>query len=100
MSFQSKFGPWEWLGPTTQQRVTELPQEGVNNLVVATPAFVADCLETLEEVRLGYRDQFLASGGQSYRVISPINADPAFTRTLVSLYHSVESTSPAPLCKG
>ena len=100
MSFQSKFGPGEWLGPTTQQRVTELPQEGVNNLVVATPAFVADCLETLEEVRLGYRDQFLASGGQSYRVISPINADPAFTRTLVSLYHSVESTSPAPLCKG
>lgn len=100
MSFQSKFGPGEWLGPATRQRVTELPQEGVSNLVVATPAFVADCLETLEEVCLDYRDQFLAAGGQSYRVISPINADPAFTRTLVSLYQSVESTSPAPLCKG
>lgn len=100
VSFQSKFGPGEWLGPATQQRVTELPREGVTNLVVATPAFVADCLETLEEVCLDYRDQFLAAGGQSYRVISPINADPTFTETLLSLYHSVENTSPALPCKG
>lgn len=95
ISFQSKFGPGEWLGPSTAQRVTELPAEGVKKLLVATPSFVADCLETLEEVRLDYRDHFLRAGGQIFDVINPINADPAFGKTLSLLYRSVQKISPS-----
>lgn len=94
VSFQSKFGPAEWLTPATADVVVNMPRRGVKNLVVATPAFVADCLETLEEVGVDYRQRFTEAGGETYRVIPPINTDHAFVDTLVAIFRSMASLNP------
>ena len=59
-SFQSRLGRDEWLKPYTAQRLTEFPAEGVKKLLIACPAFVSDCLETLEEIAGQGRESFLA----------------------------------------
>ncbi len=66
VSFQSRLGRIPWIGPSTEASVRDLAARGCRNLVVATPAFVADCLETLEEVGIGLRETFLAAGGGSF----------------------------------
>ncbi|MFY9189785.1 MAG: ferrochelatase [Lawsonella sp.] len=96
LSFQSKFGPLEWLGPSTAEMLDTMPQEGVTKVLVATPAFVADCLETLEEIRVENRDLFLAAGGTHYDVLSPINDDPAFIDALQNVYQSLAQTNLSP----
>lgn len=66
VSFQSRLGRIPWIGPSTESSVRDLAARGCRNLVVATPAFVADCLETLEEVGIGLRETFAAAGGGSF----------------------------------
>lgn len=66
VSFQSRLGRIPWIGPSTESSVRDLAARGCRNLVVATPAFVADCLETLEEVGIGLRETFLAAGESSF----------------------------------
>lgn len=95
MSFQSKFGPLEWLGPSTAEVLEGLPSRGTKRLLVATPAFVADCLETLEEIKVENRDRFLEAGGSYYDVISPINDADSFVDTLFNVYQAASMTSPA-----
>lgn len=73
-SFQSRLGRIPWIGPSTEETVRRLAQEGVKHLVVATPSFVSDCLETLEEVGMGLRASFLASGGQQFSLAPCPNA--------------------------
>lgn len=70
ISFQSRFGPEEWLKPYSSDRFKELPGEGVKNLIVASPGFVADCVETLEEIAEEGREDFLEAGGENF-VFSP-----------------------------
>ena len=67
MTFQSRFGPAEWLQPYTDKTVEALAKAGVKRLLVLTPGFVADCLETIEEIGIENRDIFL---GQWRRAIS------------------------------
>ncbi|MGO9135343.1 MAG: ferrochelatase [Methylovirgula sp.] len=74
MSYQSRFGPAAWLKPYTDATVTELAKSGVKNLVVITPGFSADCLETLEEIGLENRDYFLHNGGTHFAAIPCLNA--------------------------
>lgn len=95
MSFQSKFGPLEWLGPSTSDVLEEFPVQGTKRVLVATPAFVADCLETLEEIRVENRDRFIDAGGVQYDVISPINDSDSFIDTLSNIYRATTMTSPA-----
>ena len=73
VSFQSRFGKAKWLEPYTQPTVEALARKGVQRLDVVCPGFVADCLETLEEIAMEVRDAFLANGGKEYRYIPCLN---------------------------
>ena len=73
VSFQSRLGRLPWLQPYTDQTLAALPSQGVLNLVVACPAFVADNLETLEEIGLAGRETFLEAGGESFTLVPCLN---------------------------
>ena len=72
-SFQSRVGPTEWVGPYTDKTVEELAAKGVKKLAVITPAFSADCLETLEEINMELRETFLEAGGTHFHYIPCLN---------------------------
>lgn len=73
-SFQSRLGPAKWTGPSTVDTVRHLAEQGVKKLVIAVPSFTTDCLETLEEVGLELRDEFLKAGGTTFRRVPCLNA--------------------------
>jgi protoporphyrin/coproporphyrin ferrochelatase len=73
MSFQSRFGPTEWLQPYTSDMVQDLARKGCKNLVVIAPGFSADCVETLEELDEENRELFKHAGGQNYATIPCLN---------------------------
>ena len=64
-TFQSRFGPQEWLKPYTDKTLETLPKEGIKNLLVICPGFASDCVETLEEINIQGRDSFIESGGKT-----------------------------------
>ena len=72
-TFQSRFGPQEWLTPYTDKTLKEMPKKGIKNLAVLCPAFFCDCLETLEEIAIQGKESFLKSGGNNFEVISCLN---------------------------
>lgn len=82
-SFQSRLGRDPWLTPYTAQRLAELPQEGVKKLLVACPAFVSDCLETLEEIAEEGKEIFLHAGGESFTMIPCLNTHPLWIDAVV-----------------
>jgi len=71
--FQSRFGKAEWLQPYAQQTVEELPSKGVKKLVMMTPGFASDCVETLEEVAIGLKETFEEAGGEEFSVVPCLN---------------------------
>ena len=73
MSYQSRFGRTEWLKPYTDQTVKKLAKSGVKNLVVITPGFAADCLETLEEIAVENGKLFRRHGGENFAAIPCLN---------------------------
>jgi ferrochelatase len=73
VSFQSRLAGEPWCEPFTDHELRRLPAAGVKRLLVLCPAFVADCLETLEEISVEGRDTFLAAGGRSFRQIPCLN---------------------------
>lgn len=73
ISFQSRFGPKEWLQPYTADVLKELVNKGVKNLIVITPGFSSDCIETLEEVDMEYRELFLELGGKNFSLVPCLN---------------------------
>ncbi len=73
ISFQSRFGPKEWLKPYTADVLKELVNKGIKNLIVITPGFASDCIETLEEVNMEYRDLFLELGGENFSLVPCLN---------------------------
>jgi protoporphyrin/coproporphyrin ferrochelatase len=73
MTFQSRLGPKEWLKPYTIETVKALPAQGVKKIVVIAPGFVADCLETLEELAVENRHAFLEAGGEHFAVLPCLN---------------------------
>lgn len=74
ISFQSRFGRAEWLGPETEATLAEMVKSGVRNIAVVTPGFSADCLETLEEIALRAKDVFLSHGGERFAYLPCLNA--------------------------
>jgi ferrochelatase len=90
VSFQSRLGRTPWIKPYTDLRLDELAREGKRRLCVFCPAFVADCLETLEEIGLRARAQFLAAGGESLTLVPSLNASEAWVGALVQLLRRVE----------
>ncbi|WP_207695603.1 ferrochelatase [Enterococcus sp. DIV0212c] len=81
-TFQSKFGPAEWLTPATDQTLKELPKQGGKNILIITPGFVSDCLETVEEIEKENYGYFMENGGEHFHYIHPFNADPIFVDIL------------------
>jgi protoporphyrin/coproporphyrin ferrochelatase len=75
-SFQSRLGKDPWLQPYTAARLEELPKEGMKKILVACPAFVSDCLETLEEIAGEGKESFLHHGGESFQMIPCLNVHP------------------------
>ena len=73
VTFQSRFGRAEWLKPYTDDTLLNLPKEGVKKIAVVCPGFAADCLETLEEVAMEGRDEFLEAGGSDFAYIPCLN---------------------------
>jgi protoporphyrin/coproporphyrin ferrochelatase len=84
-SFQSRLLKDPWLKPYTDYRLQEMPGEGIKKLLVVCPAFVSDCLETLEEIEIRGKESFLASGGTEYEMIPCLNTHPLWVKTLVDL---------------
>jgi ferrochelatase len=82
VSYQSRLGRLPWLSPYTDQVLAELPSRGIRHLAVACPAFVADNLETLEEIGLAGRETFLEAGGESFALVPCLNDDPAWVSVL------------------
>ncbi|ULQ55050.1 ferrochelatase [Flavihumibacter rivuli] len=82
-SFQSRLGRDEWLKPYTAKRFEEMPGEGIKKLLVACPAFVSDCLETLEEIAEEGKEEFLHAGGESFEMIPCLNVHPLWVKAIV-----------------
>ncbi|ODT68143.1 MAG: ferrochelatase [Pelagibacterium sp. SCN 63-23] len=74
VTFQSRFGPTEWLQPYTDKTLEALPGKGMKKVAILAPAFSADCIETLEEIAIGGKDSFLAAGGEKFAYIPCLNA--------------------------
>jgi ferrochelatase len=81
-SFQSRLGREEWLKPYTDFRLKELPGEGIKKLLILCPAFVSDCLETLEEIAVEGKHTFLEAGGESFTMIPCLNIHPLWVKAL------------------
>ena len=75
-TFQSRFGPQEWLQPYTDKTLESLPNEGVKNLLVICPGFSSDCVETLEEISIQGKESFLKSGGLNFDTVPCLNDEP------------------------
>jgi ferrochelatase len=85
ISFQSRFGRQEWVKPYTNVVLKEWGQSGIQSIQIISPAFSADCLETLEELAIENRDVFLAAGGQCYEYIPALNVDDLHIDMMLSL---------------
>ncbi|GEP91951.1 ferrochelatase [Chitinophaga terrae (ex Kim and Jung 2007)] len=83
ISFQSRLGREEWIKPYTANVLETLPSEGKKRLLVVCPAFVSDCLETLEEIAVEGKHTFLNSGGESFTMIPCLNIHPLWVKAVV-----------------
>jgi ferrochelatase len=85
VSFQSRLGRTKWIEPYTDVVLPELAKKGVKNVVVVCPAFVADCLETLEEIGIRAVELFRDAGGASLRLVPSLNAEPYWVDAVAKL---------------
>ncbi len=76
VTFQSRFGPTEWLRPYTIETLAQMPARGITDVTVVCPGFAVDCLETLEEIDVENRAAFLGAGGQRFEYVPALNARP------------------------
>lgn len=86
ISFQSRFGPKAWLQPYTADILEKLTKEGVKNLIMITPAFSSDCIETLEEVNMEYRALFNSLGGKNFSLVPCLNDSKESIALIYQLY--------------
>ena len=85
MTYQSRFGREEWLQPYTDKTIEALPSKGIKSLEIMTPAFAADCLETLEEISEEVQHLFKQNGGEQFTFIPCLNDDDLHIETMVDL---------------
>ena len=92
ISFQSRLGKG-WLQPFTDVRLKQMPLEGIKKILILCPAFVSDCLETLEEIAVRGKEDFIKAGGESYRMIPCMNVNEEWVEVLKIM---VNKSMPAP----
>lgn len=85
LTFQSRFGKGEWLKPATDETLEQLAKSGNKRVVIATPGFFSDCIETLEEIHIQGEETFMAHGGESYKTVSCLNDSAAAITLLQTL---------------
>lgn len=85
VTFQSRLGKEPWLEPSTQETVHQLAKQGVNNVLVFSPSFVADCLETLYEIGVELKDEFIQLGGKKLELVPSLNDHPLWIQALKEL---------------
>ena len=84
-TFQSRFGPEEWLKPYTVEEVARLAEQGKKRIAVIAPAFSADCIETLEEINEEIKESFEHAGGEQFTYIPCLNDDAAHIDALAGV---------------
>ena len=85
VTFQSRFGKAKWLEPYTEPTLVALASRGVKRVDIMCPGFVADCLETLEEIAQEASEAFIAAGGTAFRYIPCLNDDPTWIAALAAI---------------
>jgi protoporphyrin/coproporphyrin ferrochelatase len=85
VSFQSRLGKDPWLKPYTDFELAEFPKRGIKKLLVICPAFVADCLETIEEIGMRGKETFLGAGGKELKQIPCLNEHPLWISALETM---------------
>ena len=83
--FQSQFGRDEWIGPSLDDLLGELPGRGLKRVAILSPSFVADCLETVEEIGIRGREDFKQAGGEELILVPCLNSDPAWISAAADL---------------
>ena len=83
--FQSRLGKTPWIQPYTSDTLHELAEKGVKKLLVFSPAFVSDCIETLDEIQVEYAQEFQALGGEEVAMVESLNDDPRWIQSLKNL---------------
>lgn len=91
VSFQSRLGRAEWIGPNTVNVLEDLARRGRKRIAVACPSFVADCLETLEEMGIRGRETFIAAGGADLQLIPSLNSDRNWANAVVRMVQAANS---------
>ncbi|ARB93383.1 ferrochelatase [Legionella longbeachae] len=86
-AFQSRLGKTPWIQPYTDETIAKLSAEGIKKLIVVCPSFVADCLETLEEIGIKAKQQWLDLGGEELIVIPSMNTNPLWVKAIVEITH-------------
>jgi ferrochelatase len=89
VSFQSRLTKEPWIKPYTDFVLPELAQKGVKKIAVLCPAFVADCLETLEEVRLRAKEDFVKAGGEELLLVPSLNSHPVWVKAVVTMVNEL-----------
>jgi ferrochelatase len=100
VAFQSRLGREPWMQPYTDVELERLAKSGVKRLAVMCPAFVSDCLETLEEIGMRGREIFLANGGEEFTMIPCLNENPRWIAALekmISDFTAESSGVPRPI---
>jgi len=85
VSFQSRLGKDKWIEPYTDETLENLPKKGVKNLAICCPAFVSDCLETLEEISVEGKEEYLHAGGQNFHYVPCLNDDDRWIEVVKTL---------------
>ena len=93
LTFQSRFGAAEWLQPYTQPTLVKLARRGLKRVDVVCPGFVADCVETLEEIGIEARRAFLAAGGRDFHALSCLNEEPRWIEALQDIVREAATQS-------
>jgi len=96
VTFQSRLGRTPWIKPYTDLVIPELAAKGVKRLAVFCPAFVADCLETLEEIGIRAKAQFLGVGGESLTLVPSLNSHPSWVRGLTRMIRELRGEDVEP----
>ena len=87
-TFQSRFGPQEWLTPYTDKTLEEIPKKGKKNILVICPGFASDCVETLEEIAIQGKESFVDAGGENFDLIPCLNDNEDHINLLKNLVDS------------
>lgn len=82
MAFQSRFGPLPWIQPYLDEHLQDLLARDIKRVAVVTPSFISDCLETLFEIGIEYREQYMEAGGEHFQLLPNLNDEPAWFKAV------------------